>query len=298
MNKNSPIKEAANYVYKENIKYWSTFKIYLPKKKREYATLICAYLIWIDNVIDGTELTVTEKKKFISDQIKFIDLLIYGEKPIPLSKEQKYLLFFYKYCLAINKKDFIYDINNIVKALNWDVERLEMNGIFREKELEKYMITLLKATFNLHTNLLLPEKDQYYNDAYIGEFFWHLANARDFREDLKAGYINISKEDFIKYNLNLNNIFTNKNLNKWFHSKIPILMGLLKSEAKILSKMQFKIKLIWFAAYTFYLPQFFRIQLYGYGFGIKPSKKYIKELNVYFSSLVIAIKQFQRIFLT
>lgn len=298
MNKSNPIKEAANYVKKENFKYWSTFKIYLPKKRREYANLICAYLIWADNVIDGTELTVIEKKKFISDQIKFIDLIIIGEQPNPEIKEQRYLLLFSDYSLAINKTNFIYDVKVILIALSWDVDRLGKDGIFSEKELTKYMDTLLESTFRLFVNLLLPEKNQYYDDDYISDFFWHLANARDFREDIEAGYINISREDIQKYNLNLQNICEDKNLDRWFESIVPLLRELIESEAKILSKMHFKIKLIWFAAYIFYLPQLFRLQSYGHNCGNKHAKKFNKEVNVYLSSLVLTIRQFQRIFFT
>ena len=289
-------KVASNYVYKENKKYWLNITLLLPKRRRESALFLCAYLIMVDNAIDGKELTIIEKKKFVSDQLKLIDLLIHGEKPFPIHREQKYLLEFYNYCLAIGKKNYIYDVKTIVESLKWDVGRLENEGIFSEKDLTKYMDNLLKSTFRVFVNLLLPDKKEYYNNDYISEFFWHLANARDFKEDLEAGYINISKEDIQKYNLDLHNLCEDKNLRIWFESILSHLWQLLESEARILSKMYFRIKLIWFAAYTFYLPQLLRLQLYGHNCGNKYEKKIIKEINVYFSSLICTLKQFHRIF--
>ncbi len=178
-----------------------------------------------------------------------------------------------------------------------DAQRLYNNGIFTGNELNEYLDKVVVPVFNLTYYFLLPKVKIRKSDKYIGRFIWRVLILRDFFEDVDSGYINISKEEIEKYNLNLRHIKKDNNRMDWMKDKYPECLTILNEDILVFNSMPLKIKLFWSPIYPFMIYDIIRIKMYDYNFGVKHKKEFKKEVKIYLQSISLSIKFFFKIFL-
>lgn len=270
---------AENLARKRSPKAWLILSLLIPRGRLKYLFLCYAYLRWVDNLIDDKTISIDEKKKFINEQFELVANFSHEKDVNPKTNHEAFLYYFLSYAIKHKKPQVINELKNMLEALRMDVCRLEQNGIFDEGNLARYITFLNKSLFGLVHSFMCPKKNYDAKYENLGEIFWSAGTLRDFRKDLECGYINMSKEDLINYEIDIKRYNKDENLKKWLKERIAQLFKLLENEVKILNDMPFKIRVFWSIAYPFYLHKIIRIKMYGYTFDYETKFDFLKEIK-------------------
>lgn len=290
------IKQAEKIAKKRSRKAYVMSKLLIPKSIRGYLYLCYSYLRWIDDIVDNSGINIEKKKNFIKKQRELIYNLCNGLESKHLSVEESYLYYFFNYAKKSSQLFLIKEVGNMVEAMKMDLSRLERNGVFSESELSRYISIQTNSMFNLvHTFLA---RDNHTASIYknLGLFLWHAATIRDLLIDYQSGYINISLEEIKIFNITIDNFEHDKNVKEWMKYNIPIVLGILNDEIKVLQRLPFRIKVFWSVAYPYYIHKIFKLKTYDYIFinYIKPSLG--KEIKLYWLTIYASLKMYITIF--
>ena len=294
---NTAIKQAEKIVKGRSRKAYVMSKLLIPRFTRGYLYLCYSYLRWVDDVVDNSEIDVEKKKNFINRQEKLFDNFDNSINLKHLSTEESYLFYFMNYANEIDQKFLIEEVKKMVESMKMDLFRLEGNGVFSESVLANYISIQTNSMFNLvHTFIIKENKnDSIYHN--LGTFFWYAATFRDLLEDYNSGFINISREEIEKFNIDIEKLDDDNNVVKhWIKYKIKIVLELLNEEIESLNNLPFKIKIFWSAVYPYYIHKIFRLKTYNYTLQeyIKPSLG--KEIKSYGRTIFTSLKIYIRIF--
>lgn len=283
------IKNAEKETRKRAFKLWLISK-FIPKAKQGMVYLLHSYLRWLDDFVDDPSNHCEEKRKIIKQQYNLIRLATCSSQFTTEYEKEYYLFFFIRHLVENNQLYFLQYINNIINSFEMDVARLQAGGIFFQSELEQYLKLLNEATFRLSLafipSLTTPEK----LNGYIGTFFWYVLSIRDFEEDVKAGFINLSHEEIQKYNINPNNILEDSNRFVWLKEKFHGIINLLAAESETLMYMPIRVKIIWLPSYFNLLWELNRLKYYNFRFALSIKKNYLKEFASYLEAFIICLK--------
>jgi phytoene/squalene synthetase len=272
--------------------------IIVEKKRRNYLNLVFAYLRWVDDTVDNPKIPVEFKIEFINRQKEIIKELLDENEIEYKTNEEFYISYLIRYSKQYESPQLIEEINNMVEAISWDVERLKKDGIFCDTDLQKYINTMAKSLFNILNIFLLPARSNFNPLLYLGKFTANAQMLRDLLEDFDAGFINISREDIAKYKLNPKELKKDIHIKEWLKEKIPNLMQILNEETKTSWKVPFKNKVYVYWAHLYYLPEVFRPKIYNYNLEkMKYRKSLFREFIVYLFSSFMALKLFFKNFI-
>jgi hypothetical protein len=284
------------------VRLWILVNLYFPIKSRKYFYLCYTYLRWVDNYVDNPTNSKQSKKEFIEKQLELIECLSNCQTDYRFLMnrltymEEIFIYYFIEYAGRINNCRLISEVKREIESILMDAERLLRDGIYSNKEFDEYIELASKPLFNIVYYFLFPNAETLSRQKSIGNFIGYIATYRDFFDDIKAGYINIGREDLLKYNLDVTNLQYDKNLTRWMGDKLPRLFSLMYEEISILKTMQLKLKLFWIGPYLVVLDLLIRIKVYDCRFGIKLKKDPIKELRIFIQSFVFNIKLLSRVF--
>ena len=288
---------AENLARKRSPKAWMILNFLIPRARLKYLFFCYAYLRWVDDVIDNKAVGKDEKKKFINEQIELTLSISNGKNVIPQTNQEAFLFYLISFAIINNKLQLLNELEKMLSAMKMDVQRLEYDGIFNKYEQSSYISLQTGAMFGFVHSFIQP--NDIYSGKYqrLGNFFWYAGALRDFKKDLECGYINISKEDLINYEIDIEHYNKDKNLKKWLKDRVAQLFKLLENEVKILNDMPFKIRLLWSIAYPFYLHKIIRIKMYGHTFDYETKFNLIKETKSFMAALALGTKAIIKIML-
>lgn len=275
------------------------FDYTVSRRIRKYLDLCHGYLRWVDDIVDDPARSFAKKKAFINRQKLLIKSYQNNFEEAPNTIEEYFLYYFMEFSLHDNLGILIHDVFNMIDTISWDVDRLQNNGVFSEEKLDDY-INLQTQSINNIICYFTNEIDlQKFNNKNIGI---SSANAnvfmlRDLEEDIDAGFINISKEDLEKYQIDINNIKYDKNLNFWIKDQIKLIVDALYLESKKLKPVPFGMRISHFYVDFYYLPKIIRYKVYGCFLGSFNKKSVTKEILTFWQSFQIVIKLFNNIFI-
>lgn len=275
------------------------FDYTVSRRIRKYLDLCHGYLRWVDDIVDDPERSFAEKEGFINHQKHLIKSYQNNFEEAPNTIEEYFLYYFMEFSLHDNLGILIHDVFNMIDTISWDVDRLQNNGVFSEEKLDDY-INLQTQSINNIICYFTNEIDlQKFNNKNIGI---SSANAnvfmlRDLEEDIDAGFINISKEDLENYQIDINNIKYDKNLNFWIKDQIKLIVDALYLESKKLKPVPFGMRISHFYVDFYYLPKIIRYKVYGCFLGSFNKKSVTKEILTFWQSFQIVIKLFNNIFI-
>jgi len=288
--KSELLKSANKFTRKRLWKLWLLTRVMVSANSRGYGGLCHRYLRWVDDFVDNVEIETNRKRDFVESQKLLLMKIINRENFTINFVEEFDLYYLVEFALENKRKIIINEVANTLQGLLNDVGRIENGGIFTEKELKK-IITLQSESFcKMVNHFLLPQYDFESDPIFNGAFFWHVLLIRDFVEDANAGFINISREDIEKFNLNTNDLISDEKKSIWLKYKFPFILSLLEKEKKVLSTLPLKIKLFWVPGYFLILFELIRVKEYGYRFGTNIKKNGLKEIITFAKTTRLYLK--------
>ncbi len=280
---------------KRGLKLWLAAQP-LGRKQRGFVYLVHMYLRWVDDFIDNPLNSISVKRNFISRQREIMLNVLRFENVSLNSYEENYLLYFLQYLIETDRLDFVTYLNNTFKSFEMDIDRLDNDGMFSESELSEYLTLLNESIFKI-SFLFIPMRRNFKElNGFIGTFFWHVLAVRDFKEDIDAGFINISRENVKRYNLNTENLLEDNKRFLWLRETYPQLMRMLDEELIILSSMPFFVKSVWILSYFNLIGEIIRVKLYNFKFGVRFRKVFKKECQIIVYTILMSIKIFGKVF--
>lgn len=262
----------------------------VEKNIRGYLNLCYAYLRWVDDFVDNPQNNITEKISFVGRQKRLIDDFCLSKQAAQISIEESFLFHFIKFALSRQKTFLIDALKMMVHTIEMDALRLEHNGVYDKEEMKSYIEKNSKAFFDIITWFVAPDNPYTSQNIYCGKFATRLFMLRDFEDDVKIGLINITKEDLELYELDVHNLYVNKNLNKWAEQQFNEIIEQLFIEAQTVKFFPFKLKFFNYYSQIYYLPKLLRIKAYNFNLRKAPSKKIKNEIKVYAHFGIISIK--------
>lgn len=264
-----------------------------PKKDRGYLNLCYAYLRWVDDYVDNPKIDNTNKLEFISRQKTLCEKFKYRILDDRLSYEECFLFYFVCYTVDNNKLFLHTALSEMLDSIAMDAKRLAANGIYTSKEMQVYIDKNTKAFFTLITSFVEPNNSLVSSNIFVGKFTTKLFMLRDFMEDVKRGYVNISKEDLKSYRIDISNLRDSEALKKWTEEEFQSLIKLLYEESLVIKTFSLKLKVFNYYSQIYYLPKICRIAANGFDI-IKTRNRHnlITEIRTYLFSVKLAVKVF------
>jgi hypothetical protein len=265
----------------------------VDKKDRGYLNFLYAYLRWVDDFVDDPQNKSLGKIKFISRQKRLLKDFSYSRNNTQLNIEESFLFFFIGYAVD-QKKVFLIDAaKTMLESIEMDAQRLNKDGIYSAKEMNIYVNKNSKAFFDIMTGFVEPGSSLTSKNIYIGRFATKLFMLRDLADDIKLGFINITREAIESYSINKLNLSEDKNLNNWARNEFDNLKKILFEEALIVKTFTFKLRLFNYYSQIYYLPKIYRLKANNFDFFKNPNARNIRtEIIVYFGAAQLSIKLF------
>lgn len=291
--------KARNIAKKKSPKATFLLDYAVSKHIREYLNLCYAYLRWVDDVVDNPEIALSTRKSFINKQKSLIESYKDNLTQEPTEIEEYFLYYFVEFAIQNNMNVLIDSVYQMVDTISWDVERLESDGVFSQEQLDSYINTQSESFFNI-LYYFSTEKDphkQFDIDLGISNAITRLYMIRDLKVDINSGFINVSREDLARYNIDINNLILDKNLSIWIEDKVKYILSALYNESTKLRLMSFKIRIFHFYSNFYYLPKIIRYRVYGCFIGSSDKRSVFKEIETFWQSFLISLKLFNNIFI-
>ena len=269
----------------------------IVKNDRDYLGMCYAYLRWVDDVVDDPNNSIPKKKEFIERQKKIIDSFQNNSEFEPLTKEEYFLFYIIEFALQKNLKKLIESVSLMIDTINWDVMRLEKDGVFSRNQLKSYIHNQLKSTHGFISYFIYKEDINYskYENFEINNANVQMFMLRDLKEDIDTGLINICREDIQYYNMNIRNLMEDENLSLWIKDQINLIIETLHNEISKIKILPTKLRMLYLFFSIYYLPIVIRYRIYGYYIGSSNKRNFIKEIRTYWQSLFISIKLIRNI---
>jgi len=294
---NEAFKLADKIIHDHKTKAWRLGKVFITKEKRNYLFLCHAYLMWVDNFVDNKGRTIDEKKKFIEKQKRLLVNLSSGNKTDINIFEEYFLYYLIQYAHSIRNSIVIDEVLNMIVTFETDIRRIENGGILSENELDKYANGQASALFRILKSFLSPRRENNCNEKnIIFPALHHICLLRDFSEDLALGYVNVSREDINKFNLNVNDLMKDNRLTDWVEYKTLHIEKMLGEEITVLKEFPLKYKFILYGLFPYIYAKIIRLKIYNFKFKDIVDKNLLKEIRIYFLSTIFSLKIFIRIF--
>jgi phytoene/squalene synthetase len=291
-------KLADKIIHDQKAKAWRLSKVFINKEKRNHLFLCHSYLRWVDDFVDNKNNTVDEKRKFINNQKKLLVSILSGAIADIHCIEDYYLYYIIQYALSVDNTTLANEILNMIKTFEMDIQRIENNGIFTQQELDRYAKGQANALFRILYSFFPTKKEPKNNIKAVAlASLHHFYLLRDFTEDLKLGYINISKEEIEKYKLNETDLADVTRLTEWVAYKISFIEKMMDSEIVAVKEMPLKLKFLLYGLFPYLYIKIQRIKLYEYNIENLVNKNFLREIKIYYSAAIFDLKVFAKIFL-
>jgi len=238
--------------YRAFLRYLHLFKyITLKFTRGNFLESYYTLMRYLDDIVDGDAVLpegYLNSAEYIKEKINF------SENPISPKDEVDYLML---HCFQLAKKfnqDFRFETKDILNSLLFDANRKGKLIIFPEKDLFEHFHKLdiegtIKATLKIFNEN--PEKSILIEPLGIASRYQF--DLEDFEDDIKAGYVNISKEECQQFEIEPVNFHDKESasIKKWFYSRAEKGLSLLNEHHKKITKGNFSllIRLTFFFVY-------------------------------------------------
>jgi phytoene/squalene synthetase len=290
----SAVRTAELYTRERAPRLWRLIKILIPSKNRKLMFLFYSYLKWTDDFTDNPETDKHIKNNFIEKQLNLLNALIH-KLPFEIKNNQEHFLCHFCKCAEKENPKIILYVKEILETIKMDADRLWRNGIFTSTELNRYIELQTKASFNFCYDLLMTGRRA--GTVFPGRFLWHVRMMKDLREDLTAGYLNISREELESFNLSPDNLVNNRNLKVWVKHHYSECLKILDIEAEMIKSLQGKIKFLFASVYQALFSELIRVKEYDYALENLGKKLVLKEIKIYFQALFMIIRFYRKVYI-
>ncbi len=215
------------------------FKFSDGNARGDFLEAYYVFMRCVDDIIDGDAKLPTRYKSTVC----FIDHKInFAATPENPEDSLDYLLL---YANELSKKfdqDFSAETNNILHSLRFDAKRAGEDEIFMESELNNHFYLLdIKGTIRAALKIFGEEPEKHTILGQLGTASRIYYNLRDYAEDVKAGFFNISAEDCERFGIKKDNIsLSSPAVKNWFLYQTEMGVKLLEEYKLLKAEPQFK----------------------------------------------------------
>jgi hypothetical protein len=282
LNFEAGVKIAEQIMHEKHSKLRRISRYLISRNRRKSAHHCYHYLRWVDDFIDDKNKSIELKLQFYEAQLNLVKSLSMNLK-VSLNHPEEYFLYhFINYASEQGKSSLIDSLLIMLDTIYQDIWRLQNNGIFSEIDLQKYHAAQSKSLFIILNHFLLPDESQKYDDKFeCLKSITALTFIKDLKADLDLGYINISTEDILRYQFDLNNLLNDDTLRKWYIDKFSAFRLNLAEEIKIVKRLPLRLKIFWFWMFPYCYHKMNRIEAYNFNPKRFEDRKFFIELQLY-----------------
>jgi phytoene/squalene synthetase len=216
------ISEAKRITRKHNIFMFCLGRILLSLKYFPLFCLCYAYFRWLDDKVDSSNISEPEISHLINRQKRIIDSIILGSQEqiddLCASEQMLALLLIDKQ----NSRNLKKSVLEMLSAIEFDAER--RHKVINKDALENYSRKVGGAFAEFLVNCISPSLVHVnpIDDIRVAAYSAHRIHVlRDFYDDLKRGYINISKEELRKLGTQVDSL-QEIDLRPWVRDRVQI----------------------------------------------------------------------------
>ncbi|WP_157514668.1 hypothetical protein [Mangrovimonas sp. TPBH4] len=211
--------------------------------------------------------------------MRFLDDIVDGDAPLPkgYQNETDYILekiqfsknmanpedevdYLMLYCFELAEKfgeDFHSETEDILNSLLFDAKRRDKMIIFSNKQLMHHFHILdIRGTIRATLKVFKDDPDKYRLLEPLGVACRYQYDIEDIEADLAAGYVNISQEDCLKFDIEKKDLYDSSSLKikKWTRQRAFDGMKLLEEHHSILQDTEFSLLERWTFLLVYELP--------------------------------------------
>jgi len=196
---------------------------------------------YLDDIVDG-DVPLNEgysnESEYLSEKIEF------SNNPVNPRDEVDSLMM---YCFQLGEKfgeDFHTETKDILNSLLFDARRRGKGTIFPKEELINHFHLLdIKGTIRATLKIFKDDPDKVKFLEPLGIACRHQYDIEDFEEDIKAGYVNISREEFQRFGINPEDlhISSSANIRSWLRYHAGEGMTLLSEYNRLMPEGKFSL---------------------------------------------------------
>lgn len=231
-------------IYSKNKVFYLLFKLFSPfLKDGHILTEAYSFVRYVDDTIDDPSISLDDSFSFLNDYFKKIDAFYLDDPFIPISDYDNLLIDFLTYDKdnhEILKEPFL----EILQSIYYDIGRI--NKLLTKDELFEYSFQMGSSFIKFISHFLGIPKEALNSLNQIACYSCQAYMLKDIKVDLEKGYINISKEDLLLYNIDLDYI-QSKELKAWMIDQISFIeKKMLNVDLSCLKSVSFISKIILF----------------------------------------------------
>ncbi|MHA1994146.1 MAG: squalene/phytoene synthase family protein [Candidatus Hodarchaeales archaeon] len=240
---------ARSYVKESHKQTYLIILLMVDKKLTDECFKAYAYFRWLDNVVDENNLPQNEVRAIISRQKELINQLYNQEKIKPTSQEEEFLIDLIR--KDRNENSYLQSyIRNFTSILEFDSTR--KHKIVSNDKIRWYHQTVGKAVTDCIFHFIgngahYPESKKCYLAAEAAHITHML---RDYIEDVRSGYLNISKEDLNVYEISPDMV-NNPAFREWVKGRVSLSRQFFCEGKKYIDQLgvlRTKITAYWFCS--------------------------------------------------
>lgn len=234
--------ETRGWKYRSFLRYLRIFKYaaFAPARG-EFLENYYVLMRFLDDVVDGDVPLppgYQNESEYISEKLNF------ARNPLHPKDEADYMLL-YSFQLAEKfNENFQEETEDILSSLLFDANRRGKLTIFPERILEHHFHLLdIKGTIRATLKIFKDDPDKYLILEPLGIACRYQYDIEDIEADLAAGYVNISKEDCEKFNIEKADLMNPSSLKiqEWLYSHAVEGMRLIKKHRGLLPSGNFTL---------------------------------------------------------
>jgi len=225
--------------YRAFLRYLRLFKyVAMAPTRGEFLESYYVLMRYLDDIVDGD----APLPKDYKDETEYlIEKIRFSKNPDSPKDEVDYLMLF---CFDLARKfgeDFESETNDILECLLFDAKRRGKWIIFPKTELMHHFFILdIRGTIRATLKVFNDDPDKFKLLEPLGTACRHQYNLEDFKADLAAGYINISKEDCDRFEIKLDDLHNmTPKVKPWLRHHAEEGMALLAEHYRIMPQGKF-----------------------------------------------------------
>lgn len=194
---------------------------------------------YLDDIVDGDVALpggYANSADYILNKIKF------SKDPVNPVDEADFLML---HCFNVAEKfgeSFHEETADILGSLLFDARRKGKLIIFPEKELKQHFHLLdIRGTIKATLKIFKEDPEKYLFLEPLGTASRYQFDLEDFYDDIKAGYVNISREDCDLFGIDHDELHdpNSESIKAWFYHHAAVGMELLSKHHEILPQARF-----------------------------------------------------------
>ena len=228
--------------YRAFLRYLRFFKyISFSPTRGDFLESYYTLMRYLDDIVDGDAPLpkgYSSSADFIKEKIKF------SENPNNPKDEADFLML---HCFNLAKKfkaDFTSETKDILYSLLFDANRKGKGIIFPEKELMHHFHLMdVRGTIKATLKIFKEDPQKYKLLKPLGIATRYQYDLEDFEADIKAGYINITEEECLLFEIDKEDLHNRESpaVKKWFKFRSEQGLALLEEHHQSLKEGKFSL---------------------------------------------------------